>query len=200
VLRVALTGNLGAGKSTVGALFRGWGARVIDADDVAREIVARGEPAWAEIEAAFGPEVLATDRSVDRAALRRRVAADPQARRRLETILHPRIRERIDRFIEEAPDAAVVVAVVPLLFETGMEGEFDRLILVDAPEEVRVARTVASGKMSEAEARALATAQRPAEEKRGRVHYVLQNGGDLASLEREARRVWDELWAGRGSP
>lgn len=195
MLRVGLTGNLGAGKSTVGAFFRGWGGYVIDADALAREAVAPGSPALAEIEAAFGAQALAPDGTLDRAALRRRVAVDPGARRRLEAILHPRIRARLLELLGEAGGggAAIAVASIPLLFESGMEGEFDAVVLVDAPEETRVSRVVATGRMSEAEARAIAAAQRPASEKRA--HFVIENDDDLATLERRARDVWDRLVA-----
>jgi dephospho-CoA kinase len=200
VRRVALTGNLGAGKSTLSDLFRKWGAAVVDADDVAREVTEPGEPALAAIASEFGTEVLADDGALDRDALRRRIARDPIARRRLEAILHPPIVARIARRLDEAESAGaeVAVAVVPLLFETGMASTFDAVVVVDAPESTRVARVVAAGKMSEPEARAIAAAQMPASRKRAHADFVVENDADLVTLERRAREVWARLRAGPG--
>lgn len=200
VWRVGLTGNLGAGKSTLSELFRRWGAAVADADDVAREVTEPGEPALAAIASEFGPDVLDRGGRLDRDALRRQVARDPVARRRLEAILHPAIDARLARRLDEAEaaGAAVAVAVVPLLFETGMESAFDAVVVVDAPEETRVARVVAAGKMTEPEARAIAAAQMPAAQKRARADFVVENDADLETLERRARDVWEHLRARAG--
>ena len=196
--RIGLTGNLGAGKSTVRDLFERWGAAVIDADDVGREVVLPGSPALAAIAESFGPEVLDAEAALDRDALRRRIAGDPAARRRLEAILHPPIVERIAEWLDEteAAGAKVAVAVVPLLFETGMESAFDAVVLVDAPEPLRVARVVAAGKMTDPEARAIAAAQGDAAEKRARADFVVENEGDRAALEARAREVWTRLSSG----
>ncbi|MGH7546446.1 MAG: dephospho-CoA kinase [Gemmatimonadota bacterium] len=197
VLRVGLTGNLGAGKSAVGELFRRWGARVVDADDVAREVAEPGQPALAALVSEFGSEVLDAGGRLDRDALRRRIAADPEARSRLEAILHPPIVARIaERLADaEARGVEVAVAVVPLLFETEMAAAFDAVVLVDAPEETRLARVVESGKMTDSEARAIAAAQAPAAEKRARADAIVENDADLRALERRARAVWEELRA-----
>lgn len=197
MLRVGLTGNLGAGKSAVSELFRRWGALVVDADEVAREVAEPGEPALAAIVTEFGSEVLDAEGRLDRDAIRRRIAADPRARGRLEAILHPPIVARIaERLAEaEARGVEVAVAAVPLLFETGMAAAFDAIVLVDAPEETRLARVVASGKMTHSEARAIAAAQAPAAEKRARADAVVENDADPRTLERRARAVWESLWA-----
>ena len=195
VLRVGLTGNLGAGKSAVGELFGRWGAVVVDADDVAREVTEPGQPALAAIVTEFGSEVLDSEGRLDRDGLRRRIAADPLARSRLEAILHPPIVARIaERLAEaEADGIEVAVATVPLLFETGMAAAFDTVVLVDAPEATRLARVVASGKMTEDEARAIAAAQAPAAEKRARADAIVENDSDRRTLERRAHAVWEEL-------
>lgn len=192
---MGLTGNLGAGKSTVAELFGRWGARVVEADEQARDVVAPGTPAFAEIEGWLGPAVVTAEGGLDRAALRRLVFADPEARRRLEGIVHPRVRERLGALAAEARAAGtrVFVASIPLLFEAGMPGEFDAIVLVDAPEEVRLRRVVAAGRMSEAEARAVAGTQEPASEKRARADFVIDNDGDLPRLERRAWEVWKAL-------
>lgn len=197
VLRVGLTGNLGAGKSAVSDLFRRWGAVVVDADDVAREVAEPGQPALAAIATEFGPDVLDSGGRLDRDALRRRIVSDPLARSRLEAILHPPIVARIaERLAEaEAQGVEVAVAVVPLLFETGMTAAFDAVVLVDAPEETRVARVAAAGKMTASEARAIAAAQAPASRKRERADWVVENDADLRTLERRARETWDGLRA-----
>jgi dephospho-CoA kinase len=197
VLRVGLTGNLGAGKSAVGELFRRWGAQVVDADDVAREVTEPGQPALAAVVSEFGSDALNAEGRLDRDALRRRIATDPLARSRLEAILHPPIVARIaERLADaEADGIEVAVATVPLLFETGMAAAFDAVVLVDAPEETRLARVVESGKMTESDARAIAAAQAPAAEKRARVDAIVENDADLRTLERRARAVWEELRA-----
>ena len=197
MLRVGLTGNLGAGKSAVGELFRRWGAQVVDADDVAREVTEPGQPALAAVVSEFGSDALNAEGRLDRDALRRRIATDPLARSRLEAILHPPIVARIaERLADaEARGIEVAVAVVPLLFETGMAAAFDAVVLVDAPEETRLARVVESGKMTESDARAIAAAQAPAAEKRARVDAIVENDADLRTLERRARAVWEELRA-----
>jgi dephospho-CoA kinase len=195
MLRVALTGNVGSGKTTVVGLFAGWGATVIDTDVLAREVVALGSPALEEIRELWGDAALAEDGTLDRAALRALVFADPEARARLEAILHPAIRARSrELFAEsEARGDRIVIGVVPLLYETGMAEDFDVVLLIDAPLEQRIQRLVGKRGLSIDEARAIAAAQMPADEKRGRADFIIDNDSDITTLERRAWETWKEI-------
>lgn len=202
MIRVGLTGTLGAGKSTVGRLFESWGARRVDADRLARRAVEPGRPAYRRIRETFGEEVLAADGTVDRAALRQVIFQDPAARRRLEEIVHPEVgrlrRDEVERARRDG--AAVLVEEIPLLFEVGMEGEFDLVVTVDAPVEVRAERLRETRGLSREEFEAMDAAQLPAEEKRRRADRVIHNDGSREALTRRARRVWDDLTRASGPP
>lgn len=195
MLQVGLTGNVGAGKSTVVELFAGWGATVIDTDVLAREVVSPGSPALARIRRTWGETVITEDGKLDRGAMRRIIFSDPEARDELEAILHPEIRARCQDLFREAKARGdrIVVAVVPLLYETGMESEFDIVILVDAPLEVRIERLVSKRGLEAEEARAVAAAQLSAEEKRARADYIIDNDSDIPTLERRAWESWKEV-------
>lgn len=195
MLRVGLTGNVGAGKSTVVSLFASWGATVIDADVLAREVVQPGGTALAEIRSVWGGGVLDESGQLDRAALRRLVFADDAAREQLESILHPAIRARFRDLVAEAEmnGDRVVIGVVPLLYEKGMAEEFDLVLLVDAPTELRIERLVAKRGLGIDEARAVAAAQMPAEDKRSLADLIIDNDADLTVLERRAWETWKEI-------
>ncbi|UCF21588.1 MAG: dephospho-CoA kinase [Gemmatimonadota bacterium] len=192
---MGLTGNVGAGKTTVVGLFAGWGAVVVDTDVLAREVVAPGSPALARIREAWGDEVMADDGGLDRAALRRLVFSDPAARAELEAILHPAIKLRCrDLFAEaEARGDRIVIGVVPLLYETGMDEEFDVVVLIDAPLAQRIRRLVGKRGLSSEEARAVAAAQMPAAGKRTRADFIIDNDSDITTLERRAWETWKEI-------
>lgn len=197
MLSVALTGNVAAGKSAVADLFRRWGATVLDADAIVREVQAPGGPVLGRIAERFGDAVLRPDGSLDRAALRRIVMADVEAREALERIVHPAVHARRAELAEEAAARGdrIVVSDIPLLFETGAEDAFDAVVLVDAAEPVRLRRLVEHRGLSEAEARDMIRAQLPASAKRARSDFVIENDGDRAALERAARDVWNTLVA-----
>jgi dephospho-CoA kinase len=197
MLSVALTGNIGAGKSTVAALFQRWGASLIDADALVRAAQEPGAPALAEIQARFGAGIVRTDGALDRAALRSRVLASPDELRALNRIMHPRVHQRRRELLAEAKARGdrIVVSDIPLLFEAGDPEEFDAVVLVDAPEPVRRQRLLASRALSEADADRLLKVQLPATAKRLQSDYVIDNDGDLASLERSAAAVWQALAA-----
>jgi dephospho-CoA kinase len=195
MLKVGLTGNIAAGKSSVVRVWRGLGAAVVDADELARRAVEPGTPGLRAIVEAWGPEVLDPSGALDRGALRRIVFADPDARARLEGIVHPAVyalREEEYRCAAEG-GAPLVVADIPLLFEVGMADEFDMVVLVDAPEEERLRRLVEDRGLDPEEARRMIAAQMPAELKRARADVVVENAGSLAELEARARGVWEEL-------
>jgi dephospho-CoA kinase len=197
MLNVALTGNIAAGKSAVVELFRRWGATVLDADAIVREVQAPGGPVLQGIVERFGPGVQAPDGTLDRAALRRMVLADPRAREALERLVHPAVYARLTALAAEAAARGdpIVVSDIPLLFETGEPDAFDAIVLVDAPEPVRLRRLMTDRGLPEREARALIEAQLPASRKRARSDFVIDNDGDLAALERAAREVWRALAA-----
>jgi len=195
MLKVGLTGNIAAGKSTVADVWRRLGAHVIDADELARRAVDPGTPAYHAIAAEWGNDVVVAGGELDRAALRRIVFNDPSARERLEQIVHPAVAALRDQLYREAMDRgdALVVADIPLLFEVGLVDEFDVIVLVDAPEEVRLVRLVGDRAMDPEEARRVIAAQMPSELKRARADYVIENTGSVAEVERRAAEVWLEL-------
>ena len=179
---VGLTGGIGSGKSTVAEMIRARGVPVLDADQLAREVVAPGEPALVEIAAAW-PGVLRPDGTLDRKALGAVVFADPAARARLEAITHPRIHERLERRARalEAAGHRLAFYEASLLVETGRHRDFDALVVVSAGEEQQIARAMARDGSTRLETEARLRAQMPLAEKRRAATHVIDNGGDLAS-------------------
>jgi len=196
---VGLTGSIAAGKSTVAEVWAAAGVPVASADVFARRAVEPGSQGLAEVLAAFGEGVLASDGSLDRAALRARVFGDDAARARLESIIHPRVREQREAWVAEqaARGEPLVVSEIPLLFETGSEGDFDVTVVVDAPEEVRLARLVGDRGLQEQEARRMMAAQMSASEKRARADHVLDNAGSREEVRAAAEALLRTL---RGEP
>lgn len=193
MLRVGLTGGIGSGKSEVTRRLGDRGAVVVDADVIAREVVAVGTPGLAEVVAAFGTEVLAEDGSLDRPRLGRLVFGDDDARRRLEAVVHPRVRARRAEIVAEAPADAVVVEDVPLLVEGGLHRDYDLVVVVDAPDEVRLDRLVRLRGMSDEDARARIAAQASRDERLAVADVVIDNGGDLADLDPQVEALWARL-------
>jgi dephospho-CoA kinase len=192
---VALTGNIGAGKSTVTELFKRWGATIIDADQLVREVQAPGQPAFNRIADRFGRSVVKTDGTLDRATLRAKVLDDPSALADLNRIVHPEVHRLRLKLLEEARVRGdrIVVSDIPLLFEADDPTSFDAVVLVDAADAVRRARLVTLRGLPPAEADRMMLAQRPAAAKRVRSDYVIENDGDMPALERAAARVWQSL-------
>jgi dephospho-CoA kinase len=199
MIRVGVTGSLGAGKSSVGDLFASWGAERIDADLLAREAVEPGTEGLARIAEEFGLEMLAADGALDRQALRQVVFSDAAARARLEAIVHPVVdRLRAERLEQaRARGAKVVVLEIPLLFEKGLEGEFDAVVTVDAPASIRRTRVMAARGITAEGFDAVEEAQLSPDTKRRGAHRVIWNPGSREALERDARRVW--RWIEEGS-
>ena len=195
MLKVALTGNIASGKSTVARVWRGMGARVVEADDLARRAVEPGTQALEAIARRWGPGVLGEDGRLDRAALRQIVFRDADERARLEQIVHPEVKRlRAEEFASaEAAGAPIVVADIPLLFEVGLEREFDLVVVVDAPEAVRLDRLVGDRGLEPGEAWRMIEAQMPSARKRAHAHLVIDNTGTVSELEARAREVWSEL-------
>lgn len=183
--RVGLTGGIASGKSAVAARFAALGVSVVDADVAAREVVAPGQPALAAIVAAFGPGVLLGDGSLDRAGLRARVFADPEARRTLEGLLHPPIRAALRAAADAAPGPYVLVAI-PLLAEGGARAAYpwlDRILVVDAPVEQQRARLVARDGIDSVLADRMLEAQADRRQRLAIADDVLVNDGALAALD-----------------
>lgn len=195
MIRIGLTGTLGAGKSTVGDLFEAWGAWRIDADRLARRAVEPGTPGHAAVLERFGDRARADDGTIDRAALRAIVFTDPEARKALERIVHPEVDRLRAAEVERAAGegAEIVVYEVPLLYETGMECSFDRVVVVDAPVEMRRRRVVEARDLTPETFDAIDGSQMPGEEKRAKADVVVWNDGDEALLERRARVAWDAV-------
>lgn len=195
MLHVALTGNVAAGKSTVADLFREWGATVIDADAIVHDLQRPGTPVFEAIVRRFGAGVVGSDGTLDRAALRRRILADPSDRKGLERIVHPAVEAERRRLMARRPNASIAVSDLPLLFEAMDPSGFDAVVLVDAPEPIRLARLVRERGLAPGEAEALIRAQLPAESKRSRSDYVIANRGTLGELRPRAEKVWRALLA-----
>jgi dephospho-CoA kinase len=191
VLRIGLTGGIGSGKSTVSRLLVQRGAVLVDADVLAREVVAPGTPGLAAVVEAFGEGVVGADGSLDRPALAAVVFADPEARRRLDGIVHPLVRRRAADLVAAAPGDAVVVQDVPLLVETGQAAAFDLVLVVEAAPEIRVARLVERG-LAEDDARARIAAQATDEQRRAVADVVIDNSGTLEQLTEQVDRFWAE--------
>ncbi|MDX1500632.1 MAG: dephospho-CoA kinase [Woeseiaceae bacterium] len=187
-LRIGLTGGIASGKSTVADMFAALGVPVIDTDVIAREVVAPGEPALAEIRAEFGPGVFDVDGGLDRRALRGIVFAYPEKRRRLEAILHPRIR-KVTLARAATAGGPYQLIVVPLLTSSSLRDEVDRVLVVDVEEDTQVARLLARDAESEAQARRILAAQASREERLAIADDVIDNNGSLEATEARVREL-----------
>lgn len=202
---VGLTGGIGSGKSTVARRLRELGCAVVDADEVAREIVAPGEPALRELAEHFGREILRDDGSLDRSRLAGLAFADDDARAALDRITHPRIAARIAERVAElaaaegADSAAVVVVDHPLLVETGQAGRFDAVVVVTADEDARAARLAASRDLTESDVRARMRAQATDLERRAVATHVIENDGSRDELLRAVDALHRRLLADSGA-
>lgn len=183
---IGLTGGIGSGKSTVSRAFGELGIGWVDADDVAREVVAVGEPALAAIAEHFGTDVLNSDGTLNRSALRTIIFEDPAQRQWLESVTHPKVRERLllhlDRLQAQSP---YVLLVSPLLFESGQDKLVNRTLVIDVPESLQLSRTLARDGVSESQVRAILAAQLPREERLAKGNDVIDNSGDHANMMRQ---------------
>jgi len=202
MLVVGLTGNIASGKSSVARLLTARGVPVIDADALAREAVAPGTPALQAIVARWGPSMLAADGTLDRPALRAVVFRDAAEREALDAIVHPAVgaARNVRLAALEAAGAPIGVCDIPLLFETGLDRECDLIIVVDAPEEERLARLRRDRHLTDDEARAMIAAQMPASEKRPFADYVIANVGSTDALAQRVHEVWDAIESGLRNP
>lgn len=192
---IGLTGNIASGKTVVADLLKEKGATLIDADTLSREAVLPGTRALESITARWGREVLDDSGNLDRAALRRIVFADQTQLDELNAIIHPEIARLRDTSVEAARKRGdkVVVCVIPLLFERKMVDNYDTIVLVDSPRELRMERLVETRGLDEAEAMNMIAAQMPAELKRARADYVIENTGPLEALRADVDALWESL-------
>lgn len=191
-LLAGLTGGIATGKSTVSVMFAQLGCKVIDADVLAREAVAPGQPAFAAIVAEFGREVVQADGYLDRKRIGAVVFADPERRKRLEAIVHPAVRarqERLLRALDEERYEGIVIWDVPLLFEVDAAASMDRVIVVFVSEATQLERLMARDWLPEAEARARIGSQMPIADKARRAHHVIDNSGSRPDTEAQVRQV-----------
>jgi dephospho-CoA kinase len=189
-----LTGGVGMGKSTAARFFQERGAQIVDTDELARELVQPGQAALAEIRNVFGPKMISSDGGLRRDELARTVFADPAERRKLEAILHPRIRERWLAQIESwrKEDQKLAVVVIPLLFETRAESHFDRIICVACSENAQRDRLLARG-WSDEQIRQRIAAQMPVDVKIARADFVIWTDGDLQNHARQIELISAKL-------
>ena len=195
MLLVGLTGNIASGKSTVAQLFGQWGATLIDADVLARQAVDVGMPAYHAIVERWGEGVTAPDGLIDRRELRQRVFSDSEQLEALNAIVHPEVQRLRDQLVDDARRRGdrIVVCDIPLLFERRLAEQFDRIVLVDAPRPVRMDRLVRDRGLETTEAMKMIASQVPAELKRARADYLIDNTGTRQELEFRAREVWEAL-------
>ncbi len=195
MLNVGLTGNIASGKSAVAQLFTSWGAVLIDADAIVRELEEPGTPVLQAIIAKFGEEILAPDGTLDRPALRARVFGNRDALAALNGIVHPAVAAERDRRIAEARAARTKILIqdIPLLFELMDPAGFDAVVLVDAPVAARRERLERLRGLDPEMAESMIAAQRPSAEKRAKATFIIDNEADFATLERRARTVWRQL-------
>ncbi|MFM2160461.1 MAG: hypothetical protein RLY39_992 [Actinomycetota bacterium] len=191
MIKVALTGGIGSGKSAAGDFFEDLGAVVVDADQLARDVIERGTDGFDELVATFGDEIL-TNGILDRSKLGQIVFADPGARKTLEGIIHPRVAEAFDEIIEDSPDDAVIIYQIPILVETKGQDRFDYIITVEATLENRITRLKNRGlKGYEIEARM--KVQATDEERAAIADQVFNNDGDMDQLLRQVENVYEDI-------
>ncbi|WIY81629.1 dephospho-CoA kinase [Propionimicrobium sp. PCR01-08-3] len=200
VLSVGLTGGIASGKTTVGKLLAERGALIIDSDLLAREVVESGTPGLAAIVERFGASVLASDGTLNRQALGALVFADERARADLNGIVHPAVRQRRAELIAAAVDGSIVVSVIPLLVETGMQDDFDKVIVVDLPVETQLERLQLRNGLDETDARSRIAAQATRQQRLSAADWVIENSGSYDHLRQQVDMVWDQLVAELDEP
>ncbi len=191
--RVGLTGGVASGKSTVASILAELGAVIIDADALAREVVAQGTPGLQSVVEEFGEELLGPDGELDRPAMGRLVFGDEQARKRLEAIVHPLVFERIVELEEQAPEDAVVVHDIPLLAESGRADTFDAVLVVDATPELQLERMTRDRGWTEEDARSRIRAQASREERRAIATHLIENTGTREDLRTRVAEVYADV-------
>jgi dephospho-CoA kinase len=196
MLKVGLTGGIASGKSTVSEIFANLGAKILDADEVAREVLLPGQPAWTRLRQVFGEEFFHPDGTVKRKQLRKLVFADPEKRKQLNEIVHPEVIKEINRRSESwssSDQAGVLLVDVPLLLEVGVANRFDKVVVVYASESVQIKRLLQRDGISEEEAKQALSAQMPLGKKVEQADYVIDNNGTPEETQAQVEEVWQEL-------
>ena len=191
--RIGLTGGIGSGKSTVARMLAERGAVVVDADQIARELVEPGGAALAELVTEFGPRILQADGSLSRGELAAMAFSDPRATERLNAIMHPLIGAEAQRRINDEPEAAVVVYDMPLLVETGQADLVDLVVVVDVPEAVQLDRAVRLRGLDEADVQRRMSVQASRADRLARADVVIDNAGSLPQTHEQVDQLWDRL-------
>jgi dephospho-CoA kinase len=200
VLLVGLTGGIGSGKSTVARLLERRGAAVIDADQLARQAIAKGTPGFERVVASFGADVIKPDGDLDRSALAARIFADPAQKATLEAIVHPEVARRFGELVDAyRASERIVVYVTPLLVELGLAPAFDVVVVVTASPHLRVSRVASERGLSPDDVRGRMAAQATDEQRVEVADVLIDNDGSLAELERQTGRLWGDLQARAGA-
>ena len=196
MLKVGLTGGIASGKSTVSKIFASFGAKVLDADEVAREVLLPGQPAWKRLRRAFGQEFFHPDGTVKRKQLRKLIFADPEKRSQLNAIVHPEVMKEINRrseILSSSVQTGVLLVDVPLLLEVGVANRFDKVVVVYVSKSVQINRLQQRDGISEEEAKQALTVQMPLSKKVEQADYVIDNSGTLEETLAQVEKVWEEL-------
>lgn len=188
-LRVGLTGGIGSGKSTIASLFTELGVPVYDADEIARQLTAPGQPALAEIGMVFGEQVISEENTLDRAELRRRIFSDADERRRLEAILHPRVYHTLEHLTEQNTDTTYVIWVVPLLLETNAVGRVDRVLVIDCPEHLQISRASTRDGLDTDQVLQIMQQQIERTERLKRADDILENDSDIEKARQQVKKL-----------
>lgn len=188
MLKIGLTGGIGSGKSTVARLFEKHGVPIIDTDEIARDLVRPNQPALKKIVQEFGPDIVAGDGELDRTRLRERVFQDPGAKSRLEAILHPAIFAELKR-LAAAIEAPYCIFVIPLLVESNAQSLVDRILVVDCPELLQIARIKSRDRMDDTLIRRILASQASRSERLSQAHDIIVNDGDLGKLEQQVNEL-----------
>lgn len=191
---IGLTGNIASGKSTAAKFFEELGCYILDADEISRDVMKPGRAAYKGVAELFGSAVVNPDKTLNRAAIRKLVFSDPELRRKLEQIVHPAILEEESRArgrIKGSDDSAVIITQAAVTVESGTHGRFDRLAVVYTEPDVQLRRVMERDGITGEEAKKIIAAQMPIEEKLKHAHFVIDNSGDLDSLKKEVRRVFE---------
>jgi dephospho-CoA kinase len=196
MLKVGLTGGIASGKSTVSRIFARFGAKVLDADEVAREVLLPGQPAWTRLRQAFGHEFFHPDGTVKRKQLRKLVFAHPEKRNQLNSIVHPEVMKEINRrseILSSSVQTEVLLVDVPLLLEVGVANRFDKIVVVYVSENVQINRLLQRDGISEEEAKQALKVQIALSKKVEQADYVIDNSGTLEETLAQVEKVWEEL-------
>jgi len=193
---LGVTGGIASGKNTVARMLEQLGARLIDFDVLSRVVVEPGKPAWRDITACFGEQVLLHDKTLDRKKLAEIVFRDPEKRKKLESFVHPRIYDEFTRLVKEyaAKDSNIIIqVVVPLLIEGNLQHFFHKILLVYIPEEMQIERVMKRDRISREMALNMLRSQLPNEEKKGYADFIVDNSGSLEETKRQVEEAWEKL-------